>query len=236
MRLFATGDIHGTHSIKKLFAENWETGKSLTKEDVVLVAGDLGAVWGNDKEDKDTQDMYEAFPWTTVAVRGNHENYEAINSLSLVEKFGGFVRRVNKSLYFLETGSIYTFGNRTLFAFGGGLSVDKEYRTAFLSWWPQEIPSVTEFNAAFETAKKIKNVDYVLTHAIFQSSFDELPRRFGLSPWNSPKFNDPLLKMLEEIKSVLKYNSWICGHYHIDHYDEDNCVHYLYNEIIELGL
>jgi len=237
MKLFVTGDIHGTHSISKLYKENWEEKEydSFTKEDVMLVTGDLGAVWNGGSEDKEVHNIYETLPFTTVSVRGNHENHELINQLPLVEKFGGMVRKINDSLFFLETGSIYNIGKCSVLAFGGGLSIDKEYRIPGKSWWPEEIPDMDTFKRTLDLLERVKKVDIVLTHAIFQSSFFEIPRKFGLSPLSSPKFQDPLLNMLEAIKAAVKYKKWFCGHYHIDYIDKVNKVEYLYNDIVKIG-
>ena len=42
MKIFVTGDLHGEEGISRLSAKNWPVGRRLTKEDVVLVAGDFG--------------------------------------------------------------------------------------------------------------------------------------------------------------------------------------------------
>lgn len=70
-RTFVTGDIHGLHDFDKLldFYENGE-GKNLTKNDYVIICGDMGCVWDLSKYDSCVQNLYEQFPWTTLFVDG----------------------------------------------------------------------------------------------------------------------------------------------------------------------
>lgn len=51
--IYITGDVHGAISIgRRLNTKNFPQQKILTKEDYVIIAGDFGLVWANDKEDQ----------------------------------------------------------------------------------------------------------------------------------------------------------------------------------------
>ncbi|MDM8195794.1 hypothetical protein QUV98_05625 [Massilimicrobiota timonensis] len=45
-RIFITGDTHGSYDIQKLARKNFPEGKTLTKDDYMIICGDFGCVWG----------------------------------------------------------------------------------------------------------------------------------------------------------------------------------------------
>jgi len=83
MKVFITGDTHIPHDIHKLNSRNFPKGKSLTKDDVVIVLGDFGLLWNNipDKEELWWTNWLNSQPWTTLFVDGNHENFYRLNQL-----------------------------------------------------------------------------------------------------------------------------------------------------------
>lgn len=94
-RIFVCGDIHHENDIAKIQPQNFTIQKDLTKEDVLIVAGDWGGIWYNDYRNDNLLDWWELRNFTTLVVPGNHENYSVINKLCIVDKFGGkFVRLV----------------------------------------------------------------------------------------------------------------------------------------------
>jgi hypothetical protein len=38
-------------------------------------------------------------------------------------------------------GEVYNIEGNSIFVMGGGYSLDKDFRTEGVSWWPQEMPS-----------------------------------------------------------------------------------------------
>ena len=72
--IYITGDTHGNHDIAKLFPGSFPDGKTLTRDDYVIIAGDFGGVWFGDKRDDITLDFYEEKKYTVLFVDGNHEN------------------------------------------------------------------------------------------------------------------------------------------------------------------
>ena len=50
--IYVTGDTHGNIDIHKFNTTIFPEGKTLTKDDYVIVCGDFGLVWNNDAEDK----------------------------------------------------------------------------------------------------------------------------------------------------------------------------------------
>ena len=69
-KIFITGDTHSYIDFYKLDPKFFPQGTQLTKQDYVIVCGDLGAVWDGAKLDKYTQRLYDKKPWTTLFVDG----------------------------------------------------------------------------------------------------------------------------------------------------------------------
>lgn len=70
-RLFVSGDLHGSHDIRKLNNKNFPQHNMLTKSDYVIVCGDFGLVWDNSPEEKKWQQWLDDRNFTTLFVVGN---------------------------------------------------------------------------------------------------------------------------------------------------------------------
>lgn len=223
--IYITGDTHGEIDIKKL-DEFAEKHKELTKEDYVIVCGDIAVCWYGIYSDISLQLKYRRYPFTTLFCDGNHENHKLLNSYTVRNWCGGKVHLINESLIHLMRGEIYNIDGKTFWVMGGADSIDKEYRTPNESWWKEELPSKREFTYA---EKKLQDnefkVDYVISHccsARTQRLIDSFYKNDKLTYW----FND--------IEAQLEYKHWYFGHYHIDKtLDEKHTC--LYDEIVELG-
>lgn len=111
MKIFVTGDLHGEEGISRLSAKNWPVGRRLTKEDVVLVAGDFGLAFSGDKTENHWLDWLEEKQWTTLFIDGNHENFPLLLSYPEEERFSGPVGVLRPSvLHLRKRGHIYTIG------------------------------------------------------------------------------------------------------------------------------
>ena len=51
-RIFITGDTHGDYDWHKLNTKFFPEQKEFTKDDYVIITGDFGGVWGQDKTDR----------------------------------------------------------------------------------------------------------------------------------------------------------------------------------------
>lgn len=70
MTVYATGDVHGRaeYGSSRFAFTNWPLGRTLTRDDVVIVAGDFGFVWDGSNAEKYWLDWFESKPWTTCFV------------------------------------------------------------------------------------------------------------------------------------------------------------------------
>jgi len=138
-KLFISGDWHGnkknelTFINKKEFSEQ----KDLTKEDVLIQLGDFGFLWfykeykEGFKKDKNYLEQIANKKFITLVVPGNHENYDLINELPIVEKWGGKVYELKmkkNSIYFAYRGEVYTINDKKIFTFSGAETSSKDER------------------------------------------------------------------------------------------------------------
>lgn len=240
--ILLTGDLHGDIDIRKLSSKNFPHGKSLTKDDFLIITGDFGLIWSNNEDNKKEQywlDWLNSKPWTTLFVDGNHENFERLNRLPSASAFGGTVGIVEDSIFYLRRGEIYTIEGKKFFTFGGAMSTDKETRNTFISWWPEEVPNYAETNYGLDNLENHGNkVDYVITHTAPQKIVRAILSAEGYGIMDdyfaTERLRDPTTMILSEIDSRLTFKKWFFGHMHEDVVVEDKYVG-LYENIIELG-
>ena len=116
MELYITGDTHGDFS--RFRPESFYEQERLTKEDVILVAGDFGGVWYGDSRDDAGLNFLDSRPFTTAFVSGNHENYDALAAYPQAEWHGGRVRTIRPSVLMLERGQVFDLGGQDILHYG----------------------------------------------------------------------------------------------------------------------
>lgn len=229
MKIFVSGDIHG-EPLAALGATHFPQGRHLTKEDVVILLGDFGVIWNNisSKVERYNLKWLSERPWTTVFVKGNHENHARLSSTEFPTKemFGAPVKEIAPSVYMLESGNIYTIGGKSFLAIGGAMSTDKQHRVENLSWWRQELLSFEEQERIFAHEKK--DVDFIVSHTCPVSIVYKLHRE--------DRFDDPTSRILEEVKNTYTFKKWFFGHMHEDVVFEglDGYFQCCYYDIIEI--
>lgn len=234
-RIFITGDTHGEMDLMKFNPHRFRVQEDLTKEDYVIIAGDVAVLWdgfdreGNLKErDQRMVDYYEKKPWTTLFIDGNHENHRALMKYPVTEWNGGKVHRISDSVIHLMRGQVFTIDGRRFFTMGGADSVDKMYRVEGRSWWPEEMPVQEEYEEALKNLyENDMSVDYVVTHCCGSSI---LRRLFTMH-----SRNDMLTDFFDRLEYVekLRFSHWYFGHHHTDEKldDRHTC---LYDGIVEV--
>lgn len=195
MSIYITGDIHAD-----LENDNrLNIFKTFKEDDILIVLGDFGYSWNQATEK--TWKSYN-WPFMTVSVLGNHENYNCIYSLYKREEiFGDVAYKMCDRTYYLKNGGMYVIEGKKFFVFGGALSIDKVYRTPYLSWWPEEIPSGQEYSEAEKTLKKNDyKFDYFITHTGSEDEIDDL------FLYLKDKFIDPTQKMISQLVAEIQLN------------------------------
>lgn len=206
-------------------------GLAVTKNNVVIIAGDFGGVWFGDSRDDETLDWLERLPFTLAFVCGNHENYDALERYPVVEWHGGKVHRIRPHVLHLMRGQIFELEGYRFFTMGGAKSHDIEdgilepdapdferrlmmlqrkprarYRINHISWWAQELPSDEEYDQARRSLDAVGwQVDYIITHCA--------PTSIALAGSRHNEA-DRLTDFLQEVRERATYHYWLFGHYH----------------------
>lgn len=201
--IYICGDLHGEYGTP----EEAYFLKHLSKDDILIVLGDFGWDW--------TYSNLKQFqlPCQTLFIDGNHENFVILQNLPEEEHFGAPVGVVNDRVYWLKRGNLYTIEGKTFFCFGGANSVDKEFRTPYKSWWPEEIPNQKEYMNALDNLEACNyRFDYFLSHTCTEKDEIELLEYKNI-------IDDPVSDMLTWMERLIKENNgnyklWLFGHHH----------------------
>lgn len=213
MAVFLTGDIHGANGAKRLGSRRFDAA-GLGRDDFVIILGDFGLVWHDppSAEERYWLDWFEAKPWTTLFIDGNHENHDLLAAMPVSQWHGGDVHFIREHVIHLMRGHVFDIGGHTFFTIGGARSVDKDWRTPGLDWWAQEVPDAEERARAEAKVAEVGKVDYVLTHCPPTREMDSLTRKLGIG-----KTPDAYADWLDrEVSMKLGYERWFYGHMHVD--------------------
>ena len=226
-KVYLTGDTHGNamQEMRKLSNNRFQGSAG----DILIVLGDFGFLFHNKrtKEEQYWLDWLESKPWITLFLDGNHENFTLLNALPVEQKFGGSVGKVSDSIFHLHRGQAYTICEKTFFVMGGALSIDKHHRMPYVSWWPEEEPSFSEWQQAIQKAKEIKKVDYILTHEVPSCVYDELD-------YGEIKIKNSVSEGVQELKDILEYRWGFSGHHHFEQDFHQHRWSIVYNGIVDL--
>lgn len=217
--IYITGDTHGDQ-------ERWmqQIHPALRPGDTILIAGDFG-VGGWDGRYFDEEAFYDWLEeqcYTVLFVDGNHCNFDKLQAYEVIEWCGGRVRRLRKNLLHLMRGEVYHleapgYEGKTLFAFGGGYSMDKALRVPGETWWPQELPNEAEYARGREMlARNGNRVDYIVTHTAPYETILQMVYNPRMNVKQAAVEELPLNSYLSEIARTADYAHWYFGHFHQD--------------------
>lgn len=212
-RLFITGDTHNNIDIYKLSTKHFPEQKDLTKEDVLLIAGDFGVPWykPHARSDEYLLNQYEERNFTTVFIDGNHENFEALYEYPQTIFAGACCHQLRPHVFHAMRGEVLQLAGHKVLCMGGADSTDKISRKEHVSWWKEEHPTEEEWKIA-EKNLRDQQPDLIVTHdapaCIVQS----------IHPYNHPT---EIPQRLEGILYLVETNhisvtDWYFGHHHID--------------------
>jgi len=226
--IFITGDTHGDFT--RFSTDNFPEQKEMSKDDYVVVCGDLG-IWDDSKREHHWLDWLNDKSFTTLFVDGNHSNFDMLKQMPVNDWSGGQVHFIRDSVIHLMRGQVYDIAGKRIFTMGGASSHDIDagilepddtdfrrkrkqldkrmalYRINHVSWWEEELPHDEEY----ETARKNLDacgwkVDYIISHCCPSSVADIIGG--GLYQ------RDRLTDFFEEIKERCEFDYWFFGHYH----------------------
>lgn len=230
MRIFMTGDVHNSISVSKFNMRNFPIQKDLSKEDLVIVAGDFGFPWtdGESKEDTYWLDWLNDRSFTTLFVDGNHENFNALEEYPEDTFKDAKVHRLRDSVFHIQRGETMVLNGLKFLFMGGAHSVDKAFRKEGVSWWSQEVPSEEDWERAFKAAS---GIDVVVTHEAPSEVVGEL---FG---YEADSISHKM-QMLFDSMTEPKPKVWFFGHHHSNKklIKDGTFFFCVYEDIVELNL
>ena len=210
--VYITGDIHGDTMRIYAFAKKHK----LTKNDMVIILGDVGANYYGDERDERTKENLSKVRVPILCIHGNHEMrpWEA-DGYTLVKWNGGkvWVQEKYPLLLFAKDGEIYTIDGKRYIAIGGAYSVDSYWRIKHhAGWWESEQPT-EEIKKFVEKQLQVNEIDIILSHTC--------PRKYepieAFLPFIDQSTVDTSTEdWLDSIEEKVNYQAWYCGHWHIE--------------------
>lgn len=211
--IYDTGDVHANQY-------KWveQIHPALSSGDILIVNGDFGIGFRNGNWSEETFfDWISEQEYTVLFVDGNHENFNKLNEYPVELWNGGRVHKIRHNLIHLMRGEVYNIDGISVFAFGGGYSIDKYRRQENVSWWRQEMPSDEEYKNAEKNLQRVDyQVDYIITYTAPSESVYYLSVMQRLAVNKNVVEEQPLNTFLDHIRQKVTYKHWYFGHFHID--------------------
>ena len=227
--IWITGDTHGTIDLRRLemfFVDEQKT-KQITKDDYVIILGDVGVCWDGKWGDYNLRKRLQELPCTVLWLDGNHENFDEIAKFPVKEWNGGKVHFITDDIIHLMRGQVFEIEGKKFFVMGGGLSIDRWMRHEGKSWWPQEMPSKEEYDEGIKNlAQHDYKVDYILTHTC-PSEIAHI-----LAYGDTEKGEKEINRYFDHIAEVTEFEKWFFGHWHMNRdMGKYQCLYY---KVVEL--
>jgi hypothetical protein len=216
--ILLAGDIHGDH--------NWlrtELAFAARQNgcDRIIALGDFGMFWNPAALPKlrRTVAHCKSMGVDLWFLDGNHENFDLMKDFKF-DPDGEKVPVYNEDLglTYLSRGATFEWDNKTVMAFGGAFSIDKDSRQPHRSWWPDE--TITEGQVRYVEDSPTK-VDILLSHDV-----PELPAKldsFLHTGWDLPykleAESRTNRKMLRRVFDTVEPSAVYHGHYHHSYVD-----------------
>lgn len=210
--IYFSGDIHGSPWGVKRFCEK----QKLTKEDTLILLGDVGANYYGDWRDVEMKKVMATLVPTILCIHGNHEMrplhiagyHETVWRCGKV-----WVQDQYPNILFAQDGEIFNINGLNYIVIGGAYSVDKYYRLARgYGWWEDEQPS-EEIKAYVEKQLQGHDIDVILSHTC---PFKYEPREMFLDMVDQSTVDASTEHWLDQIEESTDYVAWFCGHWHTD--------------------
>lgn len=253
--IYITGDKHGHFESIEAFCASNHT----TKDDVLIVLGDLGVNYYGGRRDRGRKKLLNSLPITIFAIRGNHERRPerdwSIRTMATGSVIGTFVVEPEfDSILYAQDGHTYGLntadGWKKAFVIGGAYSVDKYYRLGCYAagntnmlWFEDEQLSKEEReevktnlirHLAIQKTGAHTAPHYILSHTC---PFSQEPVDMFLPSVDQSTVDTSTEEFLDEIKQILKEKEvdyrWFCGHWHTDRVAADH-LRFVFNDFIGL--
>ena len=228
MAIYLTGDTHGTLDVGKLEHFFFYQEGEFTKNDYLIICGDVGVCGFAYCLSKQTQSFLSSLPVTVLFIDGNHENHVDLNNYAVDEWNGGKVHIISEDIIHLMRGQVYVIEGKKIFTFGGAFSIDRENRLEEVTWFHEEIPSKMEYKEAWKNLELNNfSVDYIITHTAPR----EIVAEFG---FGGEQEAEGQTDEFQRFADQVEFKHWFCGHFHIDE-DVEDVFHCLMERVVNLN-
>lgn len=204
MKILVCGDIHGVWAHLNILMNR-------RQPDIILQCGDMG-YWPNFHgvvSDGTGKKKWDLFGIRNKSTRiywcdGNHENHLSLKEL------GNCSAALGPGIFYMKRGSILELPDkREVLFFGGARSIDREYRTVGVDWFPEETIGYRDLENLPE-----EKIDIVISHTC--------PVEFDMGGWKhtmtglvyKDRLDDPSRKALSYILDKYRPKLWYFGHFH----------------------
>ena len=216
MSFIISGDTHGMLDIKKVTDFFAASEIEYTKDDYLIICGDVGVCAFLEEEEKAVRETLRDLPVTVLFIDGNHEHFWHLNSYPVETWNGGKIHRIEKDIIHLMRGQIFDIYGTTFFTFGGAYSVDKWCRKEGFSWFPEEIPNRNEYEEGWFSLEKANfKVDYILSH----TAPTDVAAEMCYGEMSDGEIE--LRRFLQRVADNTDFKAWYFGHFHEDTEIED---------------
>lgn len=198
--IFITADTHGDFdrlTDKKL--------KNIKIGDTLIILGDFGFVWQNDKAEEKTLKKLAKLPFKTLFIDGANENFDALASYPDTVYNSANAKEIYKDkIYYIKRGEILDLEGKKLLCFGGIESFDE-------LMFDNNPPSQSDYENCVANLKKYEfKVDFILTH----SPSGKINRFINMD--NHTYGN--LFDFFDLVSEKTAYRRWYFGSLHQDKY------------------
>ncbi len=221
-RLLITGDTHGEQA-RLVYLARW-----MQENDTLMVAGDFGFIFRNDKPEHvfldEVETLLDKKQAYLVFVDGNHENHIALAAYPVTVWNGAKVHQIKPRIIHVLRGEVVEIKGKKIFCFGGAFSVDRIFRQLNVSYWDEKLPNEAEYENGRKNLQGLSyQVDYIVTHTCPLKTM-------GMLNNNRPGFvlGQPLANYLEWVCETVQYQKWYFGHWHVDRqlWKEQRAIYY----------
>ena len=221
--IYYTGDIHGSTLEIETFCMHFKP----TKDDTIVILGDVGANYFGDIRDNKLKETFAKLEPTIFCIHGNHEMRPwNIPTYKTKEWNGGMVWYEEKypNILFAKDGEIFDIEGTKHLVISGAYSVDKFYRLSRgYGWWEDEQPS-EEIKQYVEQQIKEKEIDVILSHTC---PLKYEPIETFLPGIDQSTVDTSTEEWLDKIEELVDYKAWYCGHWHIN--KRIDKIHFLFH-------
>lgn len=168
MKVLIVGDLHGDNKwFNTILINALHADKDI---ELTLQVGDFG-IWSGDEGDQFLESLNKTLERAKMElwfIDGNHEDFE---KLSKIRKYDHTLKNSNgiaplqgyEYISHICRGHVFSLGSKVFMGVGGAISIDKNIRDPYISWWPEEDLTDEEYERSIDNAEKF-TPDIFLTH------------------------------------------------------------------------